>query len=67
MPESTYKIRRTIYKELIDTINNKAVTVIIGARHVGKTTICSKLKEGSGSNIEKEYKDGNLNPFVIHY
>ena len=38
MQESTYKIKRTIYKEKIDTINNKAVTVITGARQVGMTT-----------------------------
>ena len=50
MQESTYKIKRTIYKEIIDTINNKAVTVITGARQVGKTTICSKLEEELGFN-----------------
>ena len=50
MLESTYKIKRTIYKEIIDTINNKAVTVITGARQVGKTTICSKLEEELGFN-----------------
>jgi len=50
MLESTYKIKRTIYKEIIDTINNKAVTVIKGARQVGKTTICSKLEEELGFN-----------------
>lgn len=31
-------INRTIYKEIIETIKNKAVTVITGARQVGKTT-----------------------------
>ena len=50
MLESTYKIKRTIYKEIIDIINNKAVTVITGARQVGKTTICSKLEEELGFN-----------------
>ena len=50
MSETTYKIKRTIYKEIIDTINNKAVTVITGARQVGKTTICSKLEEELGFN-----------------
>lgn len=39
MLESTYKLKRAIYKEIIDTINNKAVAVITGARQVGKTTI----------------------------
>ncbi len=37
-------INRTIYKEILDTINNKAVTVITGARQVGKTTLCSLLE-----------------------
>ena len=50
MVESTYKIKRTIYKEIIDTINNKAITVITGARQVGKTTICSKLEKELGFN-----------------
>ncbi|MBQ8142939.1 MAG: hypothetical protein IJ194_07285 [Bacilli bacterium] len=44
MQESTYKIKRTIYKEIIDTINNKAVAVITRARQVGKTTIYLKKK-----------------------
>lgn len=37
-------INRTIYKEIIDTIKNKAVTVITGARQVGKTTLCSLIE-----------------------
>ena len=40
-------IKRTIYKEIVDSIKNKAVTVITGARQVGKTTLCGIL--------EKEY------------
>ena len=44
MLETTYKIKRTIYKEIIDTITNKLVTVITGARQVGKTTINLKKK-----------------------
>ena len=43
-------INRTIYKEIIDTIKNKAVTVITGARQVGKTTLCSKIEIELGFN-----------------
>lgn len=43
-------INRTIYKEIIDTINNKAVTVITGARQVGKTTICSIIEKECNFN-----------------
>ncbi|MBP5445678.1 MAG: ATP-binding protein [Acholeplasmatales bacterium] len=38
-------ISRTIYKEILDTISNKAVTVITGARQVGKTTLCSWIEK----------------------
>lgn len=38
-------IKRTIYKEIIKTIKNKPVTVITGARQVGKTTLCSLIEE----------------------
>lgn len=43
-------INRTIYKEIIDTIKNKAVTVITGARQVGKTTLCSQIEIELGFN-----------------
>ena len=43
-------INRTIYKEIIDTIKNKAVTVITGARQVGKTTLCSLIEKEFGFN-----------------
>ena len=43
-------INRTIYKEIIDTIRNKAVTVITGARQVGKTTLCSLIEKELGFN-----------------
>ena len=43
-------INRTIYKEIIDTIKNKAVTVITGARQVGKTTLCSLIETELGFN-----------------
>ncbi|MCF0116890.1 MAG: ATP-binding protein [Bacilli bacterium] len=38
-------IDRTIYKQVINTIKNKAVTVITGARQVGKTTLCDKIEK----------------------
>lgn len=37
-------IKRTIYKEIVDSVKNKAVTVITGARQVGKTTLCGILE-----------------------
>ena len=52
MQESTYKIKRTIYKEIIDTITNKPLTVITGTRQVGKTTIYARVqKEGFTSRF----------------
>ena len=41
-------IKRTIYSEIIKTIKNKAVTVITGARQVGKTTLCSLIEKELG-------------------
>ena len=41
-------ITRTIYKEILKTINNKAVTVITGARQVGKTTLCGLIEKDLG-------------------
>ena len=41
-------IKRTIYSEIIKTINNKPVTVITGARQVGKTTLCSLIEKELG-------------------
>ena len=71
-------INRTIYKEIIDTINNKAVTVITGARQVGKTTLCSLIESELGFNyvsladpiIRKSAKNDpseflSLNPFPL--
>ena len=43
-------INRTILKEIIKTINNKPVTVITGARQVGKTTLCSLIEKELGFN-----------------
>ena len=41
-------INRTIYPEIIKTIKNKAVTVITGARQVGKTTLCGLIEKELG-------------------
>ena len=41
-------INRTIYKEIIKSIKNKPVTVITGARQVGKTTLCSLIEKDLG-------------------
>lgn len=41
-------INRTIYKEIVRTIKNKAVTVICGARQVGKTTLCMMIEKELG-------------------
>ena len=41
-------IDRTIYKEIKKVIENKAVTVITGARQVGKTTLCSLIEKELG-------------------
>lgn len=41
-------IERTIYKEITKTVKNKAVTVITGARQVGKTTLCVLLQKEMG-------------------
>ncbi|MBO4737888.1 MAG: ATP-binding protein [Bacilli bacterium] len=41
-------IKRTIYREIVNTINNKPVTVITGARQVGKTTLCSLIEKELG-------------------
>ncbi len=41
-------LKRTIYQEIIKTIKNKPVTVITGARQVGKTTLCSLIEQDLG-------------------
>lgn len=43
-------INRTIYPEIVKTIRNKAVTVITGARQVGKTTLCGLIERDLGFN-----------------
>lgn len=41
-------IERTAYKQLIHSIALRPVTLISGARQVGKTTICLKLRDEKG-------------------
>lgn len=36
-------IKRTIYSQVINSIDNRPITLITGARQVGKTTICKML------------------------
>ena len=36
-------IKRTLYTKIIESIENKPVTLITGARQVGKTTLCKQL------------------------
>ena len=43
-------IKRTIYKQVLDTIKNRPVTLITGARQVGKTTICKQLVKEKAFN-----------------
>jgi len=38
-------IERTAYKTILKTVSNKPVTLITGARQVGKTTLCYRLKD----------------------
>ncbi len=44
-------IERTAYKTILKTTSNKPVTLITGARQVGKTTLCYRLKD----NLNAEY------------
>lgn len=43
-------IKRTIKEQVIYCIKNKPVTLITGARQVGKSTLCFELKEELGFN-----------------
>lgn len=43
-------IERTIEKEVIKSIKNRPVVLITGARQVGKSTLCFKLKRELGFN-----------------
>ncbi len=41
-------INRTIKKDIINSINSKPITLITGARQVGKSTLCYQLKKELG-------------------
>ena len=41
-------IDRTIYKQIVKTVKIKPVTVITGARQVGKTTLCGLIQKELG-------------------
>ena len=43
-------IERTIYPQVIYSIDNRPITLITGARQVGKTTICKMLCEDRNYN-----------------
>ena len=43
-------IKRTIYNQIVNSIKNRPVTLITGARQVGKSTLCKKLVEDFGYN-----------------
>ena len=43
-------IERTIEKEVVKSIKNRPVVLITGARQVGKSTLCFKLKRELGFN-----------------
>ena len=43
-------IERTIKKQIVTAIQNKPVTLITGARQVGKSTLCYQLKKELGFN-----------------
>ena len=43
-------IERTIYGQILHSISLRPVTIITGARQVGKTTLCLKLRDEKGYN-----------------
>ena len=43
-------IERTIKKQIIESIENKPVTLVTGARQVGKSTLCYEIKKEFGFN-----------------
>jgi uncharacterized protein len=43
-------IERTIKKQIIESIKNKPVTLVTGARQVGKSTLCYEMKKEFGFN-----------------
>lgn len=43
-------IKRTIYPQILKSIKNRPVTLITGARKVGKSTLCKELVQDLGFN-----------------
>ena len=43
-------IKRTIKSQIVESIKNKPVTLITGARQVGKSTLCYEIKKEYGFN-----------------
>ena len=43
-------INRTIKKEVLKSLKFKPIILIIGARQVGKTTLCMEIMKESGFN-----------------
>ena len=41
-------IERTIYRQILHSISLRPVTLITGARQVGKTTLCLRLRDEKG-------------------
>ena len=49
-------IPRTIYPYILESIRNKPVTLIIGARQTGKTFLCREIHETMGINYVSRTK-----------
>ncbi len=43
-------IKRTIYQKILESISNRPITLITGARQVGKTTLCRQLVKEKNYN-----------------
>lgn len=41
-------IKRTIKEQIVQSIHNKPVTLVTGARQVGKSTLCYEIKKEYG-------------------
>lgn len=55
-------INRTIKKEVLKSLKFKPITLITGARQVGKTTLCMGIMKESGFNyvsLDEFKKTGN--------
>ena len=50
-------IERNVYRQIIHSVSLRPVTLITGARQVGKTTLCLKLRDEKGFNyVSLRYK-----------